>query len=82
MTLKYIASLFVFTIFYLSAYPQPWKEHGRIQVSKENPHYLAHSDGKPFFWLADTGWEMLHRLNRAETEQYLENRKLKGFNIT
>jgi len=64
-----------------NAVAQPWKEHGRIQVSKENPHYLAHSDGKPFFWLADTGWEMLHRLNRAETEQYLENRKLKGFNI-
>lgn len=60
---------------------QPWKTHGPIQVSKENTHYLVHRDGKPFFWMADTGWEMLHRLNRDETETYLENRKLKGFNV-
>ncbi len=60
---------------------QPWKDHGRVQVSPSNPHYLAYEDGKPFFWLADTGWEMLHRLNRAETETYLENRKSKGFNV-
>ncbi len=60
---------------------QPWKDHGPLQVSKENIHYLSHSDGTPFFWLADTGWEMLHRLNRSETETYLENRKTKGFNV-
>jgi len=60
---------------------QPWKEHGPLQVSPVNPHYLAHHDGTPFFWLADTGWEMLHRLNREEVETYLENRKVKGFNV-
>jgi len=81
MTFKYIAFVFVLAAFCLSAYAQPWKEHGRIQVSKDNPHYLAYQDGTSFFWLADTGWEMLHRLNRAETEVYLENRKAKGFNV-
>lgn len=60
---------------------QPWKDHGKLQVSNVNSHYLAYEDGKPFFWLADTGWEMLHRLNRKEIEQYLENRKEKGFNV-
>lgn len=60
---------------------QPWKDHGPLKVSNENIHYLSHSDGTPFFWLADTGWEMLHRLNRSETETYLENRKTKGFNV-
>jgi len=60
---------------------QPWKAHGPLQVSTENPHYLAHGDGTPFFWLADTGWEMLHRLNRTEIETYLGNRKMKGFNV-
>lgn len=60
---------------------QPWKDHGPLQVSKENIHYLSHCDGTHFFWLADTGWEMLHRLNREEIETYLENRKTKGFNV-
>lgn len=69
------------SLFSIPLVAQPWKEHGPIQVSKENPHYLGFQDGKPFFWLADTGWEMLHRLNRAETETYLENRKEKGFNV-
>ncbi len=73
---------FIFTfLFCISLQAQPWKEHGRLQVSKENPHYLAYQDGKPFFWLADTGWEMIHRLNRAEIDTYIENRKAKGFNV-
>lgn len=60
---------------------QPWKEHGKIRVSPSNPHYLEYQDGTPFFWLADTGWEMLHRLNREEIDFYLENRAQKGFNV-
>ena len=75
--LSFILLSFVVT----SISAQPWREHGQLQVSKENPHYLAHSDGTPFFWLADTGWEMLHRLNRSEIETYLENRRQKGFNV-
>lgn len=76
---------FFFTVFVLFPFflvnAQPWKAHGLLQVSKENPHYLSHHDGTTFFWLADTGWEMLHRLNRNEMEIYLENRKSKGFNV-
>jgi hypothetical protein len=79
MNFRYCFILFTFIGLFSNA--QPWKEHGRLQVSKENPHYLAYQDGTSFFWLADTGWEMLHRLNRAETETYLENRKAKGFNV-
>lgn len=60
---------------------QPWKEHGRLQVSPDNPHYFIHLDKTPFFWLADTGWEMLHRLSREEMESYLDNRRTKGFNV-
>jgi len=65
----------------ISLVAQPWKEHGKVQVSNENHHYLNYQDGTSFFWLADTGWEMLHRLNRSEIEFYLENRKAKGFNV-
>ena len=73
--------LIFFTLIGTAISAQPWKTHGPLQVSNENPHYLAHSDGTPFFWLADTGWEMLHRLNREEMENYLENRRQKGFNV-
>jgi hypothetical protein len=27
-----------------------------------NGRYLQPTDGKPFFWLEDTDWEMFHRL--------------------
>ena len=81
MNFSKIAFLVVFVVICLSANSQPWKEHGKLQVSKENSHYLSFQDGKPFFWLADTGWEMLHRLNRTEIETYFKNRKAKGFNV-
>lgn len=58
----------------------PWSLHGKLEVSL-NGHYLVHKDGTPFFWLGDTGWEMLHRLSREEIEKYLENRRSKGFNV-
>lgn len=54
--------------------------HGNLQVSP-NKHYLQHADGTPFLYLADTGWEMLSRLNEAEVELYLENRRAKGFTV-
>ncbi|HLS95848.1 MAG TPA: glycoside hydrolase family 140 protein [Sphingobacterium sp.] len=51
-----------------------------LQVS-DNGRYLATADGKPFFWLGDTGWLLFNKLNRAEADQYLEDRKGKGFNV-
>jgi hypothetical protein len=38
-------------------------------------------DGKPFFWLGDTAWQMFHRLTKEETRLYLENRRAKGFTV-
>jgi hypothetical protein len=37
--------------------------------------------GKPFFWLGDTGWLMLSRLTREETEAYFAKRAAQGFNV-
>jgi hypothetical protein len=54
--------------------------HGPLKVSANN-RYLVHQDGTPFFWLGDTAWELFHRLNRSEVEQYLENRRAKGFTV-
>ena len=44
--------------------------YGQFTVS-ENKHFILR-DGKPFFWLADTGWELFHRLNREQADDYLE----------
>jgi hypothetical protein len=46
-----------------------------------NGRFLQTADGKPFFWLADTGWLMFQKLDKEETEKYLEDRRRKGFNV-
>lgn len=53
---------------------------GRLSVHKEG-RYLQKENGEPFFWLADTAWELAHRLNRAEVDTYLQDRANKGFNV-
>jgi hypothetical protein len=65
----------------LNAFSQPWIEHGRIVVLKQDAHYLAYEDSSRFFWFGDTAWELFHRASREEALQYLENRKQKGFNV-
>ena len=49
---------------------------GRLSLSP-NRRYLVDQHGQPFFYLADTGWELFHRLTREEAEQYLDNRAAK-----
>jgi len=51
-----------------------------LSVSPDG-HRLVKEDGLVFFYMADTGWEMFHRLNKEETEFYLKDRKAKGFNV-
>lgn len=46
-----------------------------------NGRYLAYPDGKPFFYLGDTGWELFHRLTFEEADRYLQNRAAKGFTV-
>jgi len=46
----------------------------------ENKRFLL-KDGKAFFWLGDTAWELFHRLSKKETDQYLEHRANQGFTI-
>ena len=52
----------------------------RITVS-ENRRFLVTETGAPFFWLADTNWEIFHRLTIEEVEFFLKNRQRKGFNV-
>lgn len=59
------------------------KEDGKLPQLKvsENQRYLMDEDENPFFWLGDTGWLLFSKLNRAEAEEYLDNRVEKGFNV-
>jgi hypothetical protein len=52
----------------------------KLRVS-ENHRYLQYEDGRPFFYLGDTAWELFHRLDRDEATQYLTNRSKKGFTV-
>lgn len=53
---------------------------GPIQVHPDD-RFLMTADGEPFFWLADTAWELFHRLNEKEAVFYLDKRKEQGFNV-
>jgi hypothetical protein len=53
---------------------------GELRVS-DNHRYLVTKDGAPFFWLGDTAWELVHRLDREETERYLEARRRQRFTV-
>lgn len=50
-------------------------------VVSENGRFITTGDGKPFFWLGDTGWLLFNRLSRDEVVTYLDNRKKLGFNV-
>lgn len=52
----------------------------QLRVS-DNKRFIQTADGKPFFWLGDTAWELFHRLNRDEATMYLKNRADKGFTV-
>jgi hypothetical protein len=52
----------------------------RLRIS-DNRRFLVWEDGEPFFWLADTAWELLHRLSYEEAQLYFVNRRQKGFTV-
>ena len=62
------------------AVPRDAQELGPVEVS-ENGRFLRFSDGRPFFWLADTGWEMFHRASREDARLYLDTRAEQGFTV-
>ena len=47
-----------------------------IKIS-DNHRYFT-TDGKPFFWLGDTGWLLFSKLKREEAIQYLDTRRKQG----
>lgn len=56
--------------------PDKWK----LRVS-ENSRFLQYADGRPFFWLGDTGWLLPEKLNRSQADFYLQKCHDAGFNV-
>ncbi|MBQ6680907.1 MAG: glycoside hydrolase family 140 protein [Prevotella sp.] len=63
----------------LSMAQKPW-DNGRLKVS-DNQRYLQFENGKPFFWLGETGWLLPERLDRAEAQYYLQKCRAAGYNM-
>ena len=55
-------------------------DNGKLKVTPDG-RGLMFENGKPFFYLGETAWEMFHRLTIEETEKFLENRRQKGFTV-
>jgi hypothetical protein len=52
----------------------------KLKITEDGRYFMT-EDKEPFFWLGDTGWLLFSKLNREEADQYLENRREKGFNV-
>src|SRR6202012_2126767 len=75
-----LSLILFFSVWFAPLHRGPAEGLPRLRVSA-NGHYLMTEKGAPFFWLGDTGWLLLTRLNREQAAQYLEDRRQKGFNV-
>ncbi|MCL2462554.1 MAG: DUF4038 domain-containing protein, partial [Defluviitaleaceae bacterium] len=51
-----------------------------LKISPDG-RFIVKEDGAPFFWLADTAWELFHRLTREEAVEYLSVRAGQRFTV-
>src|SRR4051812_29940317 len=56
------------------------KQLPSVQVNA-NGHLLQTKDGRPFFWLGDTAWMLIHWTTREECSYYLNTRARQGFTV-
>lgn len=81
---QYMFKRFLYSLLFLMAAVPGSSALGQspkpLKVSA-NGRYFMTSDGKPFFWLGDTGWLLFSKLKREEAVKYLDDRKQKGFNV-
>lgn len=84
MILILAVSLVVFTLACVASNATEQQQHivrsaaFPLKVS-DNRRYLVDQNSQPFLYHADTGWQLIWNLTKDEAEQYLENRKQKGF---
>lgn len=52
----------------------------RIQVDASG-HFLQTENGRPFFWLGDTAWQLISSTTREECSYYLNTRSRQGYTV-
>ncbi|OJY19969.1 MAG: hypothetical protein BGO98_01620 [Myxococcales bacterium 68-20] len=52
-----------------------------LQRGPAGGRHLIDAQGAPFFWAGDAAWSLIAQVSLADAEQYLEDRKSKGFNV-
>lgn len=72
--MKYILFVLVSLVLSSVLYAQNLK-------TSSNQRYLTDENGKPFFWLGDTAWELFHKLNINDSDYYLRTRAEQGFSV-
>ncbi len=55
--------------------------YAQIDVDATKTYLVTKKEGKPFFWMGDTAWELFHRLTREEAIHYLNSRQKQQFNV-
>jgi hypothetical protein len=74
-----LKQILIVTSFALSAH-HSYAQLLQLKVS-DDKHHLVTADGKPFFWLGDTGWELFHKLNKEDATAYFKKRSEQRFNV-
>ena len=59
--------------------PRPPERIAQLRVSS-NQRYLVDQNNNPFLMQGDAAWSLIVGLNQTEVEEYLKNRRDKGFN--
>lgn len=77
ITRRIIIFLMTTTVAFIQASASPLPD---VRVS-DNNRFLVTEDGTPFFYLADTAWELFHRLTQEEAATYLKDRADKNFTV-
>ena len=70
----------IITIILLLSLFQTQAQLPLIKISA-NKRFFQTADGKPFFWMGDTGWLLFIKCNREDAIKYLDIRKQQGFNV-
>lgn len=77
-----VSAVALATFAFASAVPKevPWSNVA-ISASPNGRYLYSTKTNEPFFWIADTNWELFHKLNRTDVDLYLADRAAKGFNV-
>lgn len=55
----------------------PWANLA-ISASPDDRYLCRAKTNEPFFWIADTNWELFHKFNRTDVDLYLADRATKA----